>query len=133
MHPHLPSTYDSSPRRLPAKQIVKFAPWVIERLHLELPAVSKTIRIVRTGRRSPIGRIQSCSCPKRFVRRRSRGERGKSATGRRIRWRPELASRLFRAARVLERQLQISRLREGPDDGCAEGDRIHEPEAKEQH
>jgi hypothetical protein len=38
---------------LPAKQIVKLAPWVIERLHLELPAVRKAIRIVHTGRRSP--------------------------------------------------------------------------------
>ncbi|WP_130423992.1 hypothetical protein [Edaphobacter modestus] len=38
---------------LPAKQFIKFAPWVIERLHLELPAVRKAIRIVRTGRRSP--------------------------------------------------------------------------------
>jgi hypothetical protein len=38
---------------LPAKQIVKFAPWVIERLHLELPAVRKAIRIVHTGRRAP--------------------------------------------------------------------------------
>ena len=40
-------------KSLPAKQIVKFAPWVIERLHLELPAVRKAIRIVHTGRRSP--------------------------------------------------------------------------------
>ena len=39
---------------LPAKQIVKFAPWVIDRSHLELPAVRKAIRIVRTGRRSPL-------------------------------------------------------------------------------
>ena len=38
---------------LRAKQIVKFAPWVFERLDLELPAVRKAIRIVRTGRRSP--------------------------------------------------------------------------------
>jgi hypothetical protein len=37
---------------LPAKQIVKFAPWMIERLHLELPAVRKAIRIVHSGRRS---------------------------------------------------------------------------------
>ena len=36
---------------LPAKQIVKFAPWMIERAHLELPAVRKEIRRVRVGRR----------------------------------------------------------------------------------
>jgi hypothetical protein len=29
-------------KALPANQIVKFAPWMIERLHLELPAVRKT-------------------------------------------------------------------------------------------
>ena len=39
-------------KALPAKQIVKFAPWMIERLHLELPAVRKAIRIVHSGRRS---------------------------------------------------------------------------------
>lgn len=36
---------------LPAKQIVKFAPWMIERVHLELPAVRKEIRRVHVGRR----------------------------------------------------------------------------------
>jgi hypothetical protein len=36
---------------LPAKQIVKFAPWMIERTHLELPAVRKEIRRVQLGRR----------------------------------------------------------------------------------
>jgi hypothetical protein len=36
---------------LPAKQIVKFAPWMIERTHLELPAVRKEIRRVHVGRR----------------------------------------------------------------------------------
>jgi len=40
-------------KSLPAKRIVKFTPWMIERLHLELPAVRKAIRIVHTGRRSP--------------------------------------------------------------------------------
>ena len=62
---------------LPAKQIVKFAPWMIERLHLELPAVRKAIRIVHTGRRSPsiesndaqgplfidIGEVERCKVP----------------------------------------------------------------------
>jgi hypothetical protein len=38
---------------LPAKQIVKFAPWMIERTHLELTAVRKEIRRVHEGRRSP--------------------------------------------------------------------------------
>jgi hypothetical protein len=38
-------------RILPAKQIVKFAPWMIERTHLELPAVRKQIRRVYEGRR----------------------------------------------------------------------------------
>ena len=35
---------------LPAKQIVKFAPWMIERTHLELPALRKQIRRVHEGR-----------------------------------------------------------------------------------
>ena len=34
---------------LPAKQIVKFAPWMIERTHLQLPAVRKQIRRVHEG------------------------------------------------------------------------------------
>jgi hypothetical protein len=38
-------------RILPANQIVKFAPWMIERTHLELPAVRKQIRRVHEGRR----------------------------------------------------------------------------------
>jgi hypothetical protein len=38
-------------KTLPAKQIVKFAPWMIERTHLELPAVRKEIRRVHEGRR----------------------------------------------------------------------------------
>ena len=37
---------------LPAKQIVKFAPWMIERSHLELPSVRKEIRRVHEGRRT---------------------------------------------------------------------------------
>jgi hypothetical protein len=36
---------------LPAKQIVKFAPWMIERTHLQLLAVRKQIRRVHEGRR----------------------------------------------------------------------------------
>jgi hypothetical protein len=36
-------------RILPAKRIVKFAPWMIERTHLELPAVRKEIRRVHMG------------------------------------------------------------------------------------
>ena len=39
---------------LPAKQIVKFAPWMIERAHLELPAVRRHIRLVHTSRRAPL-------------------------------------------------------------------------------
>ena len=42
---------------LPAKQIVKFAPWMIERTHLELPAVRKQIRRVHEGRRSADGKV----------------------------------------------------------------------------
>jgi hypothetical protein len=34
-------------KSLPAKQIVKFAPWMIERSHLDLPSVRKQIRRVR--------------------------------------------------------------------------------------
>jgi hypothetical protein len=37
---------------LPAKQIVKFAPWMIERHHLQLSSVRKAIRIVHSGRRA---------------------------------------------------------------------------------
>jgi hypothetical protein len=39
-------------KTLPAKQIVKFAPWMIERPHLDLPAVRKEIRRVHQGRRT---------------------------------------------------------------------------------
>jgi hypothetical protein len=39
-------------KRLPAKQIVKFAPWMIERSHLDLPSVRKEIRRVHEGRRT---------------------------------------------------------------------------------
>ena len=41
-------------KTLPAKQIVKFAPWMIERTHLYLPAVHRAIRLVYTGRRDPV-------------------------------------------------------------------------------
>jgi hypothetical protein len=40
-------------KTLPAKQIVKFAPWVIERTDLDLPAVHRAIRLVLIGRRDP--------------------------------------------------------------------------------
>jgi hypothetical protein len=39
-------------KSLPAKQIVKFAPWMIERHALDLPAVHKEIRRVHGGRRT---------------------------------------------------------------------------------
>jgi len=39
---------------LPARQVVKCAPWVIERAHLELPAVRKEVRRVHEGRRCPL-------------------------------------------------------------------------------
>jgi hypothetical protein len=38
---------------LPAKQVVKHAPWVIEREDLELPAVQEAIRVARQGKRRP--------------------------------------------------------------------------------
>jgi len=38
-------------KTLPAKQIVKFSPWMIEREHLSLPAVHRAVRLVHTGRR----------------------------------------------------------------------------------
>jgi hypothetical protein len=38
-------------KSLPAKQIVKFAPWMIERSHLDLPSVRKEVRRVHEGRR----------------------------------------------------------------------------------
>ena len=40
-------------KTLPARQIVKFAPWMIERAHLDLFAVRRAIRLVHTGRRDP--------------------------------------------------------------------------------
>lgn len=40
-------------KTFPARQIVKFAPWMIERAHLDLPAVHRAIRLVNTGRRDP--------------------------------------------------------------------------------
>jgi hypothetical protein len=39
-------------KSLPAKQIVKFAPWMIERHALDLPAVRKAIRRVHENRRT---------------------------------------------------------------------------------
>ena len=39
---------------LPARQVVKCAPWVIDRAHLELTAVRKHIRRIHEGRRSPL-------------------------------------------------------------------------------
>jgi len=39
---------------LPARQIVKFAPWMIERAHLELPAVRRAVRMVHSARRLPL-------------------------------------------------------------------------------
>ena len=38
---------------LPARQIVKFAPWMIERTALKLSAVRKEIRRVHEGRHAP--------------------------------------------------------------------------------
>ena len=38
-------------KTLPAKQIVKFSPWMIEREHLYLPAVHRAVRLVHAGRR----------------------------------------------------------------------------------
>jgi hypothetical protein len=38
---------------LPAKQVVKLAPWVIERKDLELPAVQAAIKAAREGKRCP--------------------------------------------------------------------------------
>ena len=40
-------------KSLPAKQMVQFAPWMIERSHLDLPAVRKQIRRVHEGRHAP--------------------------------------------------------------------------------
>jgi DNA invertase Pin-like site-specific DNA recombinase len=39
--------------QLPAKQVVKYAPWIIERHDLDLPDVQRTAHAVRTGHRSP--------------------------------------------------------------------------------
>jgi hypothetical protein len=53
-------------KTLPAKQIVKFAPWMIERSHLELPAVRKAVRLVHTGRRAP-SRVSSDAQTRMFI------------------------------------------------------------------
>jgi hypothetical protein len=39
-------------KNLPAKQIVKFAPWMIERSHLDLPPSLKRFGEVHEGRRA---------------------------------------------------------------------------------
>lgn len=38
---------------LPAKQVIRSAPWVIQREDLDLPAVQSAVNAVKTGRRSP--------------------------------------------------------------------------------
>lgn len=38
---------------LPARQVVECAPWVIEREHLDLPAVQSAAQAIRNGRRIP--------------------------------------------------------------------------------
>jgi hypothetical protein len=38
---------------LPARQILKFAPWMIERVHLDLPAVHRAVGLVHRGHRTP--------------------------------------------------------------------------------
>ncbi|MCP4406589.1 MAG: helix-turn-helix domain-containing protein, partial [Gammaproteobacteria bacterium] len=38
---------------LPAKQVVRYAPWIIEIADLELPAVQRAIRAVHEGRKLP--------------------------------------------------------------------------------
>jgi hypothetical protein len=40
-------------KTLPARQIVRFAPWMIERVDLNLPAVHRAIRLVHAGQRRP--------------------------------------------------------------------------------
>jgi hypothetical protein len=48
-------------KSLPARQIVKFAPWMIERAHLELLAVRKETRRVHVGGRfgGPVNKDQT--------------------------------------------------------------------------
>jgi len=48
---------------LPAKQIVKFAPWTIERAHLTLPAVHRAVRLIQTGRRTPARLTSNAQTP----------------------------------------------------------------------
>ncbi|HJT32287.1 MAG TPA: helix-turn-helix domain-containing protein [Pirellulales bacterium] len=38
---------------LPARQVVKYAPWIIERRALDAAEVQRTVRAVRAGGRSP--------------------------------------------------------------------------------
>jgi hypothetical protein len=44
-------------KRLPARQIIKHAPWVIDRKDLDLPAVRKAIWLVHEGLRSSTNNI----------------------------------------------------------------------------
>jgi hypothetical protein len=46
-------------KRLPARQIIKHAPWVIERKDLNLPAVRKAIWLVHEGLRSSDNNVDS--------------------------------------------------------------------------
>lgn len=39
---------------LPGRQVVKYAPWMIERKDLDLPAVRRAVRLVHQGQRAPL-------------------------------------------------------------------------------
>ena len=50
-------------RILPARQVVKCAPWVIEEKDLELPAVQAAVRAVQQGKRVPSAVVQHPELP----------------------------------------------------------------------
>jgi hypothetical protein len=48
---------------LPAKQIIRHAPWIIERGDLQLPAVQKAIQLVHKGQRRPLIATDEAQAP----------------------------------------------------------------------
>jgi DNA invertase Pin-like site-specific DNA recombinase len=50
-------------KTLPARQIVKYAPWIIERGDLELPAVQRAVQHVYKGQRRPLIAVDEAQTP----------------------------------------------------------------------
>ncbi len=50
-------------KTLPARQIVKYAPWIIERRDLQLPAVKRAVQHVHNGQRRPLIAVDDAQTP----------------------------------------------------------------------